>query len=277
MLLAAACVQAQVNLDCFYYFPSDYVAFNLKSLIDIGVKTVPFTLNVDNTPIQGSITYNLCGEIQVPPKCPDADMMSHAYFMADDQSICYNLISVKTIQNTYQFLDESSTDTKTQGFSIKKLTENFVLAFKCNPDADTPQFKSGNNSYTVETKDACGYVNEAARMFMQNKIIFSVVLIIFGIMLTFFGGYKWNYLIGILGFAIGVAVTYFVFWTMVSFKPETWSYVLIGALAIIVGALGSYAFRVFSDLAYFAFGFIAGMSLTRNIFFIIQFHGSDVI
>jgi hypothetical protein len=275
-LLLAACISAQVNRDCFYYFPYDFVAFNLKSLIEIGVQTVPFTLSVDNTPIQGSITYNLCGEIAVPPKCPDSGKMSHAFFMADDKSICYNLISATTIQNTYQFLDESSIDSMTQGFSIKKLTENFILAFKCNLDAKTPQFKPGYNSYTIETKDACGYVNEAARVFTQLKIIFSVTLMVFGIILTFFGGYKWRYFSGVIGFGIGVAATFYVFWAIVASKPEIWTYCLISLLAIMVGALFAFTFRKFPKFSYLIFGLVAGLSLVKNAFYILQFRGSDV-
>jgi hypothetical protein len=277
MLLASACVHAQYfSLTCFFYFPSDFIAFNLKSLVELGTKTVPFTVYENNTAIEGLLTYNLCSEVAVPQKCQDSGLASHAYFISKEGTTCYNLISAESVQNTAQFIDSSSTDAMTKGFSITRPPKAFSFILKCNPDAITPQYKAENNSYAIESKDACGYVNEAARMFMESKIIVSVTLIIFGIILTFFGGYKWNHLVGTLGFAISFASTFFIFWTIVSFEPETWSYVLVGVLAIIAGFFGSYIFRVFSDLAYFAFGFIAGMALVRNLFFVFQFHWNDV-
>ena len=276
MLQAIACMNVQVNHSCFYYMPDDFIAFNMKSLADVGVKTENFQLIINGVSIPGTITYDLCGELAMPDNCPEAGKMTHAYFKSTDESVCRNLIAASPIQNEYDFLDQSSTDSMAQGFSIHKLASDFILTFKCNPNFDSPKFTIGNNSYTVEAKDACGYLNEAARVFKGNKIIFSVVMIIFGIMLTFFGGYKWNYLVGLLGFAIGLAATYFIFWTIIVMKPETWSYILVGVLAVIVGLLGSWSFSVFSDLAYFAFGLIAGLTLSRNIFFLLQLHVNDV-
>ena len=181
LMILIMCSAAQINLRCFYYFPQDYIAFNLKNLNDLNVKTFPYTIRIDNVAISGTLSLNLCGEMAVPPKCSDSGKLSHAFFVSDDGAVCVNLISATTTENAYEFLSNSSNDEKTKGFSIKKLSGNFVLSFKCNPAADAPKLIPGENGYTVESKDACGYLNESARLFYENRIVLSVALIIFGI------------------------------------------------------------------------------------------------
>jgi hypothetical protein len=267
---------AQSNHRGFYYFPQNYITYDMTSLCNTKRNEFQAKVTEDTTVIQGTLFVNVCEELVVPEKCGDQSQLSHAYFVFDDKTGCLNLISSSVLQNSYQFLKNDSINSQTMGFSISKLTNNFNLIFKCNPDNLEPNFILDIDTLTIESADACGYVNESARVFKKTKIFWSVLMIIFGIMLTFFGGYKWNYLTGLFGFVFGFALVFLTLWLSVSSTINASTYALVSLLAIAIGVVSSYIFRTFSEFAYPVFGFTSGFFLTKNIFYLLQYSGRTV-
>lgn len=162
------------------------------------------------------------------------------------------------------------------GLKMKGKNGIFELDIKCNADTAEPTYEVTSSGLTIQSKDSCGTVNEAARVFTEHKYILCLIFIFIGIMLTLFGGYKWDLFLGFAGFLIGFSFIFFVFWSFVDYKKETSSYIIILVIAVMVGILLAYLCKTFVFLSYVLAGFAAGFFLSKYLLTTFKFTGEPV-
>lgn len=134
---------------------------------------------------------------------------------------------------------------------------------KCDKNATAPAYQPTDAGVEITTYDACGYVNEPARLFATHKYLLSVAFIVLGVVLLLLGGYKWDMLVSMLAFMVGFATIFFMFFTFVTFSPQATSYAIILVIAIIVGILLAVICKTFIALSYALIGFAGGFFLAR--------------
>jgi hypothetical protein len=140
--------------------------------------------------------------------------------------------------------------------------------FVCKPENEKPTvvFNAEKDTIVFESKDACGYINKLALIINNNKFLYSAILIVAGIILTFFGGYKWESLVGIIGIFLGTSMVLVVVCTYVYFPPNTTSYIIIALLIISISFIFYYLFKTASSLVFLIIGFAFGYIFTEYFF-----------
>ena len=183
-------------------------------------------------------------------------------FVPTSGNACETLVSSSVDDNTYTLLDIEKI---TNGFllSPKDKTDPFQISVNCDKDQKEPEYAMTSNGLNVNTKDGCGMVNEAARVFFNNKIVFSLVFMAIGIVFMVFGGWKWDKLLMFFGFFAGFSAVFFLFWAFVDYEQSTKSYIIISVVAIIIGAILGYVCKIFDFVSYFTLGFFGGFFLTK--------------
>jgi len=192
---------------------------------------------------------------------------------------CYNLISVERNSNDYQLLnpDKDKLEKITDGFSINSRTNNFKVKIMCEPDKKEPLFSFVDSNLEIRAADACGTIDIFGKFIGTNKYAFCSIIIFFGLILLFFGGNKWDLILGISGFIFGSGAVLFFFYVMVSFKYNTSSFAVIIVLAIVVGGLVSYLSFHSAVISYIILGFPAGYFLSNVLLVAFKFTISEVL
>lgn len=208
--------------------------------------------------------------MNVPEKCGEIEP-SLVLFVADNSDDCVSLISSAINENEYTLLDKNK---PLEGFKINK---NIEVDIKCNPDAKEPTFNPLPTRIEIQSRDSCGEYNEAARVFATHKYLLCLILIVIGLILLTIGGYKWDALMGFVGFIVGFGLMFFIFWSFVEYKEESTSYIIIVIIATTVGILAAYLCRTFVLLSYLLMGFAAGFFLSKYLLTTFQFVGEKVI
>lgn len=99
-----------------------------------------------------------------------------------------------------------SKDHPKDGVSIEnKTSANFKVFAVCDPKKTNPDFVTDEKqlSLTILSDGNCGTYLPIAEFMKKNKWIVSLCLIVFGVVLLFFGGSKWDILLTIVGFLVG--------------------------------------------------------------------------
>jgi hypothetical protein len=148
----------------------------------------------------------------------------------------------------------------------KNESNPFRIEINCDKEKKTPEYLIKASGLTINTKDGCGYINEAARVFFNNKIVFSLVFMAVGIIFMVFGGWKWDKLLMFVGFFAGFSAVFFLFWAFVEYEQSTKSYVIISIVAIVIGAILGYVCKLFDFVSYFTLGFFGGFFLSKFLF-----------
>ena len=190
---------------------------------------------------------------------------SSVIFVPKTGDVCINLLNSSVEENSYQIIDKMK---PTSGLIIyeKEINNPFQVLINCNKELDKPTYETLSNGLKISSKKSCGIVNEAARVFFNNKYLFSLVFMVIGTILMVFGGYKWDYLLVGVGFFSGFTFVFFLFWAFVSYDQRTQSYVIISIVAIIVGAILGYICKIFDFISYFSIGFLGGFFLSKFLF-----------
>ena len=90
-----------------------------------------------------------------------------------------------------------------------------------------------------------------------------LIPIFLGIIFLFLGGYKWNLILSFTGFLFGFGAIFFILWAFVEYKQTTQSYLIMTAIAIIVGVIFACLCRSFSILSYILLGFLVGFFIAK--------------
>lgn len=258
-LLSLSVASTDIALRCFYYFPSDFMIYNLRDLNDKTSHVLSAT--------GGSITFNMCQPQTLPPACTGKFPSAYAYFLSADEKDCALVFSATFGDNASKIKDETNPD---KGFTVQTKGSQYKIDVICDSNAQTPTYSIAGDTITVASQDSCGRVNEAARFIDQHRFIVSILFLVLGFLLMFFGGYKWETFIGVATFIMTFTSILFLFWALVKFKQTTGSYVIIFAIALIISIFMAYLSQVFAPLSYIAFGFFAGFFLCKILLTTLQ-------
>ena len=123
--------------NCYFYFKSDFVEFDLKDLkLKDNEKYIEkeFSLNIGEEIVLGKIFINLCGEIKIPINCKEkiGKSKSSVLFVSDKNDLCVNLINYEKNQNKISLLNPEDKNNN-NGFIIEKKEESEKLKKKITP------------------------------------------------------------------------------------------------------------------------------------------------
>lgn len=251
--LLAALASPQISLRCFYYFQNEFMIYNLRDLNDRQAHVLPLP--------DGKVSFNLCyPQDPLPPICVEKGVKdTFGYYVSNDQKDCVSVLSSRISENVFEIRDPAKPD---EGFDLASRGSKFRFHITCDLGAKAPTYSIKNTDVTITSRDACGIRNEAAKILDDNKFLISIGLMILGLFLLFFGGYKWKNVIGVMSFLIGCGGILFIFWAFISFKQTTASFVIISIIALLVGVFFAYLSSIFAFLSYVSFGFFAGFFLS---------------
>ena len=261
---------------CFYYFEKDFMAYNLKDLyLDNRHEHLEF--DYSSLLSKGKLWVNICDGLTIPEQCNSQKVADSSIIYIPDNSgaDCKTLLSSKVDENNYSLL---SSDNKKNGFSIASKntsTSDFQVIVKCDKSKKKPEYVLTNNTLTITTEGGCGTINEPARVFYNNKIVFSLIFMAVGIIFMVFGGWKWDKLLVGVGFLAGASFVFFIFWAFVQYEPSTKSYVIISVISVLIGGIIAYLCKLFDFLSYMCIGFFGAFFLTRFLIATFPTHGLE--
>lgn len=216
---------------------------------------------VNDKPLKAVVHYNICSYLDATQDC-GANFVTRAYVLDADKK-CVNLIPWDDSANEYQLISQVDPQVKdTDGFFINSKSSNFKVKMVCDPEVKSPLFDFVGPVLVIKASDACGTVDQVSRYIASNRIVFCLLFIALGLALLFFGGYKWDLILGIFGFLTGVGAVLFFFYTVVEFKSNTTSFAVIGALALVIGGIVGYLAYNSTAISYIIIGFPSGYILT---------------
>lgn len=187
-------------------------------------------------------------------------------FIPTDGSECKTLVGSAVSDNNYSLLDPKQV---TEGFMLTPKsgeTPPFQIQINCDKEKKTPEYTLNATGMSISSRNGCGLINEAARVFFKNKILFSLVFMAVGIVFMVFGGWKWDSLLMFVGFFAGFSAVFFLFWAFVEYEQSTKSYIIISVVAVIIGAILAYVCKLFDFVSYFTLGFFGGFFLCKFLF-----------
>ena len=278
LLLTLNLVKNEFGLKCFFYFEDTFSIYNIKNLYleEDQKKEIDYTLKDPKLgEIPGKIILNICGKVNIPEICLSEISDTSILFLSTDQKTCRNLLSSKRNKNSYTILNKEN---PLDGFKIHQIDSSIDVLIECDKEKkkNNPDYIiNENNNLVITSTDACGISNEAARVVFENKYIFSAIFFVIGLIFLFVGGYKWNVIFSFIGFLSGFAGVYFILWAFVKYKQTTNSYLIITAIAIIVGIIVACLCHSFSILSYLLLGFLVGFFITKYILLTVKFSGED--
>jgi len=220
----------------------------------------------------GKLYVDICNTVTPPSRCGKIDP-SLVLFVADNIDYCVSLVSSNIDSNDYMLMDKEH---PLDGFKVFKHNQKFEVDIKCAHDSKEPVANLTAEGLEVQSNDSCGEINEAAKMFSTHKYLLSFIFMMIGVILLSVGGYKWDTLIGFIGFIAGFSFMFVIFWGFVQYKDESTSYIIIIAIAAIVGVLCAYLCKTFVILSYILMGFASGLFLSKYILTTFQFSGETV-
>lgn len=198
----------------------------------------------------------------MPDKCGlDVDD-SHILFVADEEDFCASLISSHKEKNYTELINHRKPK---KGFIINTLEVDFDVELRCQRTLKTPAFALTYDGLRVETQDACGSMNQLARIFNRRKQVLSLMFLLIGIVLMFAGGYRWDLLISYIGFLVGFSFMFLFFWGFVEYDEQTTTYLWMALVASAVGMVISYLLHTFVLLSYGLVGFFLGFCVTKGL------------
>lgn len=123
-----------------------------------------------------------------------------------------------------------------------------------------------NESHELEfvTADACGSVDSTHAFVIQHKTIPAVLLITIGLALGFFGGYKWEAIIGVIGTIIGSIILTLAIIIGIGEPSSTFQYIVFALIIIAFGILLYKLFQINSAFVFFVFGLFFGSAIASN-------------
>ena len=199
-------------------------------------------------------------------------------FESKDLSRKLVIVSTTPKENIKELLETDTLHGKRQGFKIyteQAKLDALELRLKCDVNADKPDFRVSMVGVEITTKDACGQVNEAARLLASYKYLAPLLMIALGIVLLLWGGYKWTTLVSGVGFICGAGCIFFMFYAFVNYKSQLTSYIIIGVVMVIVGILVAMICKAFIVISYVLVGFVGGLFLSRFMIVTFRLHLID--
>lgn len=262
-----------------YYFDQDFIFYNLKVLNEFKHDGFDYTIEApDKKAYKGKLLFNICSPQSQPKDCKEKFDNAIVYFVAEKNEYCQSLITNDDKKSEFNLLDRSSVESMAKGFYGKGKEGKLQAKFVCNIEKKLVEvsYDSAKEELSFVTEEACGSINRIALLISSNKIFYSLILIFFGAALTFFGGHKWESLVGVIGIFIGIAGVLLIIFTYVNFPPTFISYAIIGAIIVIVSILFYYIFKLSSSFVFFIIGFAIGFLGAENLLLLTNFFKENV-
>lgn len=191
-----------------------------------------------------------------------------ALFKPNEGTNCASLLTTDEKQRNYTLLDAK--ENPKDGLSIAdKISPSLNVVAKCDPSKTNPEFIATKGVLTINSDGNCGTYLPIAEFLFKNKWVISLSLILFGIILLFFGGSKWDKLLMLVGFLIGAGGILVILFGFVEIKQSLQTYIVIAFIALIVGILVAALCKTFEVLSYFLLGFLGGYLL--SIYLMVMF------
>lgn len=231
-------------------------------------------MTIDGKAVKSKVVYNLCNYLDTEPDCGKDFAASRAYAF-DENKKCVNLLPRDDSLNDFVLLavDNPEKYSQLDGFYIKSKKSNFRAKLVCDATEHNANFAFDGATLVVNTIYACGYVDTVSRYIANNKIVFCLIFIFLGLVLLFLGGSKWEAILGIFGFLIGVGGVLFFFYVLVNFNSNPSSFAVIGSLAFLIGIIVGYLAYNSAAISYIIIGFPSGY-LLANLLLALITHGS---
>lgn len=245
---------------CFYYVNKGFSSFYLNKLqAQENEQVLDFTLNN----VEGKLHIDLCKNLELPKACSEKFDNANVYFLSQDERDCTLILSSdKTLQDKEPYLKSHPT----KGFIIKPKDTTVQIVLECDPNADADySIDKSTSSVKIMTSDGCGKFKESARYFDQHSIILGVSFILLGLFMNFFGGVYWEKLYLLIIFIIGLAFTFYFFWTYTQAQIDKISYTLIYIVAFCSGIFLCYVCYTLDQFSYLFVGFFQGYFIMGNI------------
>ena len=218
---------SQISSECFMYFQNEMIFYNSKGLLSSKDDSISAVVIIDGVEIEGSIKFNFCTSLNLPKICERGFKNSLMYFITEDQSLCVNLLSSHSSQNTYRYLYSDSLKDKTNGYQIIKTKPEFAIELICSKDIDAPVSTVKNNVFESKSKHFCGKVAEMARIYEKFRIPISVFMFLTGFILMLYGYFKKYILQRVLLFMTSLVSCFWLFTSMIDYPPNSWVYALV--------------------------------------------------
>ena len=269
-------ISPQISSECFTYFKLDHITFNMRKLSEIKASSLKTTIIIDGIFTDGSIHFDFCRSLILPEICQTSFRNSHAFFITDDNKVCVNLYSSHSSQNKYEFLKSDSLKSKVGGFQIVKKKPDFFFTFICDPNIEGHVITTKDNSFKVETRHACGKVNERARILEHHRLVISIFMFLFGFIVVLFGYFKKF----ILQKLIMVSITFYVFYyttcALISDPLEGFFSFLVILVSLLISSVFMF-FKLKSDaFVNSVTGFSVGTMLTQQALILFEFKSEIV-
>ena len=252
-----------LGLSTFFYFQQDFLLFNLKPLAIVGEQTwkEDVRITIKNETVDGKLKYNFGYVLDYKKYCKNEVPSSNVLLM-DSSSKCYPLILNDRKLNTFEFVNKIKPDKKKEeGFFIKSNDAEFKVVFLYNKEKSETSFDKTAKSLVLEDPHFLGIIDKISEFTNNHKFVVPLVIVFFGLILLFFGGVKWQQILGFSGFVFGVLAVLGFFYLVVDFKSSTTSFIIIGVLAVVIGALTAFLTYNSAIISYIIIGFPSGYFL----------------
>jgi hypothetical protein len=276
LLLSINSITSEIGFKCFFYFDDIFAIYNIKNIIleKDEKRELEYTLKEDETQIKGKLLINICGSYKdIPEECGNRFKDSSIIFVSEDKKICKSLLSSDRKKNMYNILND---DFPLDGFKIHTDNSPLTVFLECNNEKKVPEFIiNENNNLIVNSSDACATKNQIAEFVYKNKYIFCAIVFLLGLIFLTVGGYKWDLIVSLVGFLFGFLSIFFILFVFIKFENSTKSYLIITAIAIIVGIIVACFCHSFNILSYLLLGFMVGYFITKYVLMMMKTQMKD--
>lgn len=223
------------------------------------------------------MVYNICNFLDASKECGADFEPSRAYAVDVETKKCINIIPRDDSQNDISLRSKLVPDVKdTDGFVIQSKRSDFSVSLVCDPEAKAPTFDFKATTLIIRSFDACGSVDQVSKYIAENRVVACLIIVVMGLVLLFFGGVKWDLILGIFGFVFGTTGVLFFIYVVVDFKSNNTSFLIIGALALVIGGIVAYLAYNATAISYIIIGFPSGYLLTTLILILLKATFEDV-
>jgi hypothetical protein len=223
------------------------------------------------------VVYNICSILDATKDCGADFEPSRAYAIDTKTKKCTNILPRDDSKNDIKLRSKLVPGVKeTEGFVIQSKRSDFSVSLVCDSEVKSPTFDFLGSTLIIRSYDACGTVDQVSKFISQNRVVACLIIIVMGLALLFFGGIKWDLILGIFGFVFGTSGVLFFFFVIVEYNSNNTSFLIIGALALVIGSIVGYLAYNATALSYIIIGFPSGYLLTAVILMFLKATFEDV-
>lgn len=232
-----------------FYFYEESVFYNIRN---IQSKPIKFQLEENKW-----LFVDLNNQRKPPENCVDTltPVRIHYY---DEFRSCETLLPLSN-ENVNKKLLSSKYPWK--GFVLKHKESDIRIYFKCDKSRRKTRFELNGLNLMVSSPSACGKTLTVGKFINKQKHVISAILVAFGVVLLFFGGLNWQYVVPVIGFFVGAFAIFFGSQILIIYTLNLANAIIVTICSIAVGVLLACISVFFVQMLHFFIGFAAGFTL----------------